>query len=230
MIQTARTPIFLITLITLLVASLSRAAVNEEGDWQFWTQEVATYPISDHLTGAFDIMFRIGDNATELWYQHYDAGIIFKTTDWLSIKPSFRLKRMKVGPIQDNLWQQVNNPSLNLLFSHQIGNVKLKNNCRFSYWDYLDNSTNDDIFYYRNILTLISPWSVTTAQITPYIREDFFFNIHTTHIERNRFSIGVLSDNSNTITPSAYIMLRSYKASDGWRDNYIIGLDVQFKF
>ncbi len=222
--------------LALAFASSGQASVNEDGDWQFWTHERANFKITDTITGTVGAMYRFGDDMSELWYQHYDAGVIFKTTPWLSIMASYRLKMVDAEHFKSftgDDWINIHNPSLNFIFSHKLGKVKLKNNCRFSYWNYDSEFGRDDLLYYRNIFMAAGPaW--TKAKISPYIQEDFFLNTDIGEVDRNRISTGLLVGKWETVTPKIYLMWQAFNKngleSSGNIDNYIVGLDFKFKF
>ncbi|MCK5528100.1 MAG: DUF2490 domain-containing protein, partial [Kiritimatiellae bacterium] len=205
--------------VILTLTSVGNAKVNEDGDLQFWTHEVGMMKITDNVTGTFDAMFRFGDDMSDFWYQHYDAGVLFKVSKWLSIKPSYRIKMINLDSFDGDKWLNINNPSLNFIFSHKLGKTKLKNNCRFSYWNYDEDFNRKDLLYYRNIFMVFAPWSWTSAKIKPYVREDFFFNCDINEVDRNRLSLGLLSNKSKHVTPSIYMMVQSYNhAKNGWTD------------
>ncbi len=218
---------------------MGRAQVNSDGDWQFWTHERANIKITDKVTGTVGAMYRFGDDMSDLWYQHYDAGVIFKTTKWLNIMASYRLKMVDFSDFPDknfpgNEWKNIHNPSLNFIFTHKLGKVKLKNNCRFSYWNYDSEFGRDDLLYYRNIFMVAGPaW--TKAKISPYIQEDFFLNTDIGQVDRNRLSTGVMVGKWGVVTPKLYVMWQAFnptglESGSINKDNFIAGLDFKFKF
>ena len=221
----------------LALAPMGRAAqVNADGDWQFWTHERATFKITDNVKGTVGAMFRFGDDMSELWYQHYDAGVVFKTTKWLSIMPNYRLKMINAeyfGKFTGDEWVNIHNPSLNFILTHKLGKLKLKNNCRFSYWDYDSEFGRDDLLYYRNILRVAGP-ALTKAKISPYIQEDFFFSTNNGQVDRNRLSTGVLVGKWKAVIPKVYFMWQTYNGDGLWngknKDNFIVGLDFNAPF
>jgi hypothetical protein len=222
--------------VVLALAPMGNAKTNADHDWQFWTHERANIKITDKVVGTVGAMFRFGDDMSDLWYQHYDAGVIFKTTTWLNIMANYRLKMVDadISPsFKGDDWINIHNPSLNFIFSHKLGKVKLKNNCRFSYWDYDDEFGRDDLMYYRNIFMVAGPaW--TKAKISPYIQEDFFFSTNNGQVDRNRLSTGVLVGKWKVVTPKLYVMWQAFNPNglgDGDnKDNYIAGLDFKLTF
>jgi hypothetical protein len=204
--------VFAAAIAVLALAQVGRAQVNADGDWQFWTHERANIKITDNITGTVGAMYRFGDDMSKLWYQHYDAGVIFKTTKWLSIMPSYRLKMVDAEyskKFKGDDWINIQNPSLNFILTHKLGKLKLKNNCRFSYWDYDSEFGRDDLLYYRNIFMVAGPaW--TKAKISPYIQEDFFFNTDIGQVDRNRLSTGLLLGKWKAVTPKLYVMWQAF--------------------
>lgn len=213
-------------IVSLGLVSLGQAVFNEDGDWQFWNQDAVTYKITDSLTVCSDAMFRLGDDASELWYQHYDVGVNFKVKKRLTVKPSFRLKKIK----RAGKWEEISNPSLNVILSHKVGGVKLKNNCRFSYWNYDTEFNMKDRWFYRNILMVESSRSLTSIELKPFIKEDFFFDCEEEKINRNRLSTGLLIGKPKILSPTLYLMWQAYKPMNDWVDNYIVGVDVKIPF
>ena len=233
MTEMSRKMVFAAAIAVLALAQVGRAQVNADGDWQFWTHERATFKITDNVKGTVGAMFRFGDDMSELWYQHYDAGVVFKTTKWMSIMANYRLKMVRLDKLTGGEWENIHNPSLNFIFTHKLGKVKLKNNCRFSYWDYDSEFGRDDLLYYRNIFMVAGP-ALTKAKISPYIQEDFFFSTNNGEIDRNRLSTGLLVGKWKGVIPKLYFMWQAFNPmglqSGGNKDNYIVGLDFNAPF
>ena len=187
--------------VVLAFASMGHGQVNSDGDWQLWTHDSATVKLSENVTGLVDVMYRFGDDMSDLWYQHYDVGVIYKVSDWLSIKSSYRVKMVNLDSFAGDTWLNINNPNLNFMFTKKIGKTILKNNCRFSYWDYAEDFNRTDLLYCRNIFTIIGPKAFTKAKIKPFIKEDFFYNTDINEVDRNRLSTGLLVCNSKMVTP-----------------------------
>jgi len=229
--------IFTAAILSLALAPIGRAQVNADGDWQFWTHERANFKITDTITGTVGAMYRFGDDMSELWYQHYDAGVSFKVAKWLSICPSYRLKMVDAGYFKGftgDDWINIHNPSLNFILTHKLGKVKLKNTCRFSYWNYDSEFGRDDLLYYRNIFMAVGP-ALTKAKIKPYIQEDFFFNTDIGQVDRNRLSTGLFLGKWKVVTPKLYVMWQAFnptglESGSINKDNYIAGLDFLLKF
>ncbi|MEN8255685.1 MAG: DUF2490 domain-containing protein [Verrucomicrobiota bacterium] len=228
-----------IAILALAQVGRAQVQVGTDGDWQFWTHEQAMFKITDKVHVSVGAMYRFGDDFSDLWYQHYDMGVGFQVAKWLCIKPSYRLKLVDAADFgakfPGDKWLRIHNPSLNFVFTHKVGKFKLKNNCRFAYWDFDDGFTakKADQWYYRNIFMAIGPaW--TKAKVKPYIKEDFFFSTDREVIDRNRLSTGVMFGKSKTVTPSLYIMWQAFNPKglgDGDNaDNYIVGLDFKAKF
>jgi len=221
--------------VVLALAPMGQDQVNADGDFQFWTHERANFKITDKVTGTVGAMYRFGDDMSKLWYQHYDAGVIFKATPWLSIMANYRLKMVNAEYFKftGDDWININNPSLNFILSHKLGKVMLKNNCRFAYWDYDDEFKRDDLLYYRNIFMVAGP-ALTKAKIKPYIQEDFFFSTNNGQIDRNRLSTGLMVGKWGVVTPKLYVMWQTFNPNglgeDNNKDNYILGLDFKLQF
>lgn len=234
--QFSRNVVLAAAALSFVLVPTVRADTNADEDWQFWTHERANIKITDKVTGTVGAMYRFGDDMSDLWYQHYDVGIIVKTTPWLSIMASYRLKMVDAdisGKFEGDDWMNIHNPSLNFIFKHKLGKVKLKNNCRFSYWNYDSEFGRDDLLYYRNIFMATGPaW--TKAKISPYVQEDFFFSTNNGQIDRNRLSTGLLVGKWGIITPKLYVMWQAYSGNGLWndknKDNYIVGMDFKFMF
>lgn len=220
--------------VVLAIAPVGHAdTVNADGDWQLWTHERASIKIAEKTAISVGAMYRFGDDMSDLWYQHYDAGIVFKASKWLSIMPQYRLKMVNLDKFSGSKWLDINNTSLNFIFSKKVGKVALKNNCRFSYWDYEKDFNRKDLLYYRNILMMVGP-ALTKTKIKPYIQEDFFFNTDIDKVDRNRLSAGFLACKWKKVTPRFYMMWQAFNKNGLWEnsnaDNYIVGLDFKIKW
>ena len=226
----------LLVTVVLALSSTGWAQVNSDGDWQLWTHQKAHIKISDKVSVPVSAMYRFGEDMSKLWYQHYDVGLCYKATPWLSILASYRHKMVDAGHfrrVAGDRWINIKNPNINFIFSRKLGKITLQNNCRFSYWDYDDEFRQDDLLYYRNIFTATGS-ALTSAKIAPYVEEDFFFSTNNGEVDRNRISAGVRIHRWKVAMPQVYMMWQTYNPNglgNGENiDNYIVGLDCQFKF
>jgi len=229
-------------LAALFVPVTASAAVNEDGDFQIWNQDVIAVGITENVTATMDTMVRFGDDASRLWYHHVDVGLVFKVTDWMNIKPSYRHKFVwcmghspdGTPPCQcpgtEDTWQGINNPSINVILSKTLEPIKASNNCRFSYWDFDDAFQKKDRWFYRNILTVMSSESYSPLKLKPFVREDFFYDCEEGEINRNRLSLGLAVGDCglDAVKPSVYFMWQASKGGE-WVDNYIGGVDLTIK-
>jgi len=232
-----------VAVVVSLIPRTGSAGTNEDGDWQFWTYDSATVKLTERASLAFDGMLRFGDDMSDLWYWHGDAGLLFKAGKGLAVKASYRHKALQTGPRTSPMgnlheWRCISNPSINAILAGKFGGWKIKNVCRLAYWDFDDDfrelggmRINTDRWLYRNITAVIPPIAFTDLKIAPFIKEDVFVDFKEGEINRNRLSAGLIMGGYKAVKPSLYYMWEATDWSQsGWRHINVLGIDVALTF
>ena len=210
-------------------AAEQQAYSYEDGDVQIWTKHSISGVISENIKVKLHEDLRYGDDIGEFFYSETGFAISFKINDWLSIAPNVALIYELDEPdswIEEDRWR------LDATLQHKFENGwKVKDRNRFTL---RNKQVGENVFRYRNRLTVYTPWKFTEWGINPFISDEIFFEEHKDGIYRNRFNVGVKIGNLfnlDWLSGSLYYRWQTTdKDEDDWQDYHVIGIDSAIKF
>ena len=141
----------------ICVGLLSRhcSAYEDEG-FQFWTTASASFDNDKNWKGKFEQEFRLGDDGGNLYYQHSDLGFTYTSlAKWIELGLNYRQIFEKDSRGE---WMQENQPHFNITLKTQLFDLDLSNRSRF---EYRDRENKDDLWRYRNKVTVKFPLELT---------------------------------------------------------------------
>ncbi|MDD4955261.1 MAG: DUF2490 domain-containing protein [Candidatus Omnitrophica bacterium] len=196
----------------------------DDGDFQVWNTDAEELKINKDLKFALEEEFRWGNNASEFYYQHYDAGIFYSLRDWLNIGAGYR----HVYELKKDEFKLENEPYVTATLLWDIKGFKFddRNRLEYCHFDY-----QDDSWRYRNKVTVKLPWKFTRMEIQPYVSDEIFVGFgSTSEFSRNRFSSGLAINLTKNLKAEVYYMLQSTKSSDNWVDANVFGTKLKLAF
>ena len=210
-------------LLVLVLAGLVYA--YDDGDFQVWNTDSEELKINKNAKMAFEQEFRWADNASKLYYKHYDAGFFYDLQKWLNVGGGYRqiydLVKGKFLPCEE--------PYLTLTLSSALKGFNLEDRSRMEYNDF---DYKVDFWRYRNKFTLKLPWKFTKMEIQPYVSDEIFivFGGLPSDLNQNRFSSGISMNLTKNLKAEIYYMLQSVKSSGKWVGANVLGTKVKIAF
>lgn len=223
MISKNRTYI-LISIITLSLTSSICFGSDNEG-FQYWSAAKISLDINKDWKVAFEEEFRLGDDGGNLYRHHSDLGFLYDgLADWIDLGFNFRQVFEKDSK---DKWKQENRPHLNITLKSKLLGLDIADRSRF---EYRDREDKDDVWQYRNKVTIKLPLELTELKLQPYLADEVFFNFDEEDFNRNRLYAGASFDVLKNMGASVYYMWQSSKSSGEWNDIHVLGVSLQFKF
>ncbi|MCX5678611.1 MAG: DUF2490 domain-containing protein [Candidatus Omnitrophica bacterium] len=213
---------FLAAALMLFVAS--RAYAYKDGDFQIWHNEAQDVNLKQGTKLIFEEEFRYGKNASELYYQHYDAGLAYDFNKYLTTSIGYR----QVYEGEKGKFKPEYQPNLCITPKYELYGFKIEDRNRFEFKLYYD--YREDIIEYRNKLAVKAPWKFTPLGIQPYVSDEIFVPLNDIKFRRNRFAAGVSMDLIKNVRGDIYYMLQSTKKSGLWTDANILGFNIKATF
>ncbi|MCX5681981.1 MAG: DUF2490 domain-containing protein, partial [Candidatus Omnitrophica bacterium] len=168
--------------------------------------------------------FRWGDNASELFYQHYDMGVFYSFNKFVSAGGGYRHVLLKF----QGKYLIENEPYLHVLLTGEVAGFSLESRNRFEY-DHFDYQT--DYGRYRNKMTMRFPWKFTKLEIQPFVSDEVFLRYTKSDaFNQNRFSAGFGVTVTKNIKGDIFYMLQSYKSGTTWLDANVFGTKLKIAF
>ena len=209
--------------ITALLLLPSDIMAYDEGDFQIWHTENQDVKVRKKTKLILEEQFRYGDLASELYYQHYDAGLLYSLTDNLDVSANYRqIYELKKGDFEPEY-----RPHINATVKWGIPAIKFEDRNRFEYRFFNDKPSS---VHYRNQLTVKFPLEVKNMKFEPYVADEIFASMDPVALTRNRMYIGLTFDLTKNIKPKIYYLLQSTKSSGRWNDANVLGLSLKLDF
>lgn len=211
-------------IVGLILALAVKAYAYDDHDFQIWNTETEEIKVGEKWKVSAEQEFRWGDNASELFYQHYDMGAFYSFTKWFSAGAGYRHVLLK----SKGKYLIENEPYIHVTVTGEFKGFKLESRNRFEY-DHFDYRS--DYGRYRNKFTLRFPWKWTKIQIQPFVADEVFLcYTKSDAFNQNRFSAGFGVDITKNIKGDIFYMLQSYKSGETWFDANIFGTKFKFSF
>lgn len=215
----------LIAVCLFLFSAVSKGFCYENGDFQIWNTEIQEFKVNKELKVAFDEEFRWGENASELYYWHFDAGLFYDINKYLNFGGGWR----EIYGLVKGKFHPESAPYGTVTLSLDVLGFKFDDRNRLEGHDY---DYKDDAITYRNKLGVKLPWKFTSIDIQPYASEEIFvsFGGASRGFNQNRFSSGFSIKIIENLKAELYYMLQSSKPSKNWINSNILGTKLKLVF
>jgi hypothetical protein len=202
------------------IAALVLAASVVAGDWEHWAGLDMAGPLTDGLTIRIAPEVRSRDDFSTDYEGHFDAGIDWKASKWLSVGPYYR----HVAQLKGRSWQVEHRPHLNVTISWNLLGLRLADRSRLEYRIFDE----DQAFRYRNRLLVRPPERILRA-VAPYLSDEPFYDLDTGEVNKNRLSAGFDFKVSATTRLDVSYLLESRKQADDWKVANIIKTTLKIR-
>ena len=207
-----------------LVALHSNLYAYDRGDFQIWNTDNEDVKIYKNVKFSMEQEFRFGENATELYYQHYDFGFVYGFDKMLDLGFFYRLiyERYK------QKWREEDMPNVNATLKLDLWKFKFEDKNRLEYRHF---RFQPDNIRYRNKFTLKYPIDLKRIKVSPYAADEIFVSSNGTGYSENRFSTGMEFDLSNYAKADLYYMLKENRIrADKWTFANTLGTKIKIAF
>lgn len=214
---------------TLLIMSLVvpiafNAYAYENGDFQIWNTDYQDITVKKDVRLAMEQEFRFGENATELYYQHYDWGVTFGFDKMLDLNFSYRLVLDKYK----HKWREEDQPNFNATLKFDLWKFKFDDRNRLEYRHY---RFRDDSVRYRNKFGVKLPLDFMKMKVSPYASDEIFITSDSAGFNENRFSSGIEFGLTKYVKADIYYMFKSNKIKDHkWNSANVLGTKIRISF
>lgn len=207
-----------------LIAAVHPAKAYDRGDFQIWNTQVQEAKIHKSVKMVMEEEFRYGENAGELYYQHYDWAAVFAFHKTLDIGLSYR----QVYERYKRKWREENEPSVNATFKFDLWKFKLENKNRLEYRHF---RYKDDSIRYRNKSAIKYPLDVLGVKAAPYLADEVFISSDGKGFNEDRFFSGIEVKPMENLAADVYYLLKLNRISgDKWTGANVLGMKVKISF
>jgi len=213
----------ILTMVLLASLICISAYAYDDGDFQVWNTENQELNINKVSKITFEQELRWGDNASELYYQHYDAGFVYSANEHLDLGINYR----QVYEKNNDKFKEENRPHINAILKYTVAGFKLDDRNRLEYRHF---DWQEDFWEYRNKFTLKFPWRFTKLQFQPYLADEVFLHLNAIDLTRNRLYGGFGFTIFRNLKGEIYYLLQTSKSSGSWKDANVLGTKIKLVF
>jgi hypothetical protein len=201
----------------------ARCFAYDNNDFQVWQIENQEFKIGENKKIALEQEFRWGDNASDFYYQHYDAGFVYGLNKNIGLGAGYR----HVLDKKKGRFKLENEPYLLCQLKYLFGGFQFdsRNRLEYRHFDY-----QTDFFRYRNKMALKFPWKFTRLKIQPYLSDEVFFSFLGAAFNENRFYSGLEVALAKNITFDAFYLLRHTRVNGSWPRANVSGTKIKVVF
>jgi len=200
----------------------------DDHDFQIWNTDIEEMKLNKNAKLVFEEEFRLGDNASDFYYEHYDVVYVYELSKYFNAGIGYRyIKEMK-----NKAFRVENEPYLLATLFWELAGFKFDSRNRFEYRTFNYNQV--DSGRYRNKFTVKFPWKFTKREIQPYLADEIFVRFNGTDLNQNRIFTGLGFNMTKNLKGEIYYMLQSTKnysqLASTWTDNNVLGTKIKLVF
>lgn len=213
--------LFITALVTLIALN---AYAYDNGDFQIWNTDYQNIEVIKKIKLSMEQEFRFGENASELYYQHYEWGVVFGFDRMLDLAFCYRLVLDKYK----HKWREEDQPNVNATLKLDLWKFKFEDRNRLEYRHF---RYRDDFIRYRNKFTLKLPFDFKKIKVSPYASDEIFISSNATGFNENRICSGVEFGLTKYVKFDTYYLFKSNKVKgDKWNSANVLGLKLKIAF
>lgn len=156
------------------------------------------------------------DGFSDTFFGYVDANYRYKLTAPWSVEVGYRHAFLELG----SHWREEYRPMLSLYWRGKLGGDKFSNRSRIE-WRYFDGNAKDRVRY-RNESVWTLRQTITHYQLTPFVEEEFFYDITDSKLNINWLTFGISKFWSKRVKWKLAYRLQSQKFSDEWENRHML--------
>lgn len=221
----ARNWIYFAVMAIIVVLISEVCFASDDGDFQYWSTADFSFDINKDWKFTFQEEFRLKESGGHLYRHHSEVGFVYKSfADWVDLGFNYRQVFEKDS---EGEWRQENRPHLNVTLKGKLLGLDLSDRSRI---EYRDREDKEDVWRYRNKVTVKLPFELTELQLQPYLADEVFITLNDDNVDRNRLYAGVSFKMAQNLKGDVFYLWQSSRSSSGWTDINVLGTALKFNF
>jgi hypothetical protein len=224
-------------MVRLFLMSALGSSAWAGSDWQAWIDQAVSKGLTERLTVRVAQSFRYSFDESQLATYYLEAGGTWAARSWLSLGAGYRQQVDR----RESRWIGENRPFADAILRWNIRSVAISDRNRI---EYRNREEQDDIFRYRNKLTVqYNAWEPGFG-LKPYAAAEAFIDESANLKERNRtrFTLGIRTDPdrhllrnveaswTQSLAMDYSVTVQRTKKDGDWADEYIAGVQAGWNF
>jgi len=206
-----RIKLLFIILTATILSSTVRAAETGSSHNLFYLNKLND---NSFFVGRANLVTR--DGFSDTFFGFVDANYRYALTGSWSVEVGYRHAFLELG----NHWREEYRPMLSLYWRGKLGKGKFSNRHRIE-WRYFEGNAQDRVRY-RNESVWTSLHTITDYQLTPFIEEEFFYDITDSELNINWLTFGISKFWSKGMKWKLGYRLQSQKFNGEWENRHML--------
>lgn len=202
--------LFIILTVTIL-SSTVRAAETGSSHNLFFLNKLND---NSFFVGRANLATR--DGFSDTFFGYVDANYRYALTGPWTVEVGYRHAFLELG----NQWREEYRPMLSLYWRGKLAGGKFSNRHRIE-WRYFEGNAQDRVRY-RNESVWTSLHTITDYQLTPFIEEEFFYDITNSELNINWLTFGISKFWSKGMKWKLGYRLQSLKFNGEWENRHTL--------
>lgn len=103
----------------------------------------------------------------------------------------------------------------------------LSNRSRF---EYLDRENAEDVWRYRNKVTVKFPLEITALKLRPYVADEIFITLNDDNVDKNRVYSGVTFNLLENLEGGIFYVWQASRSNGDRKDIHALGTGLKYRF
>ena len=160
------------------------------------------------------------DGFSDTFFGYVDANYRYKLTGSWSVEAGYRHVFLELG----DRWREEYRPMLGLYWRDKLWQGQFSNRHRIE-WRYFEGNAKDRVRY-RNESVWISDQTITDYQLTPFVEEEFFYDLTDGELNINWLTFGISKywtrDKNGGIKWKLGYRLQSQELNGEWENRHVL--------
>ena len=195
----------------------------EDGDIQIWSTQTIQGTVADGWKIRIGDEFRLGDDASELYTDYVDMGVVHSVAGWLDLGLTYRSYHQRSGGV----WSFQKRPLLDVVLKGSFLGLSISNRSRAE-WHVAGEG--DDVWLYRDKVTATLPAEWSGFGVRPFLSWEGFFETEESEWVRHRFYAGAGRSLYGPISLKLFYLLQRSRKGGDWLDYNVLGLGWTIRF
>ena len=203
---------------SLFLVSGVQAKQNE--DWQFWNSSSLEGNVHPRWKLKFEEQFRFGDNITDFYYHLTGVSVTWKTTEWFQVALAYA----QIYEQKADDWREENRPRIDGTVRRKWGGLQLSDRNRA---ERRIREKADNLWRYRNNLTLSPVKKWLSVDIQPYVSGEIFVDIEQKDFNQYRLTGGLTGRLVERLQAHLYYLRQGNEKAGDWTVNHVLGVAIK---
>jgi len=156
------------------------------------------------------------DGFEDSFFGYFDANIRFKIDPEWSFEAGYRQAYLELN----SGWRKEYRPQLNLAWRGKIGDWEFRNRHRLEFRHFEGDAK--DRIRYRNESVWTAPYKTTKFNLTPFISEEFFYDVTDHNLNLNWLTVGVSHRLTNKSKWKLGYRLQNQEFNNQWSTRHVL--------